>query len=208
VLAVDLQWMTLIERAFLPKNVMMQDQEPTGTGDAAPKISSRLAGLSRPREPEATRRWSWRRWGFILMILGFVGFLGWSYVVKPMQHNLRLRLSLTSFAILYEAFDRDHRRPPQNLDELETYVRSQSTGRLAHECKMARMALDMARDGRLNVVWDAWSPMWRSAWEYLACESKAALEGGYVLWINKNPELLSPSEFTSRNPRPVMTRSQ
>jgi hypothetical protein len=182
---------------------MIPDQEPPAVDETAATVRGRLAGLALPRDPVETGRWTWRRWGLVLFALTFVGFAGWWHLIRPVQQNLRLRLSLTNFALLYQAYHRDYGRSPKNLGDFEDFVRAQSSGRRARECEMARDAIEMARDGRLTVIWNAWYFWGGNSNEYLACESDIAQKGGLVVWTYSSVEYLSANDFARPNVRPI-----
>lgn len=107
-------------------------------------------------------------------------------------------MSLASFGRVYIAFQRQRLRSPRDIDELEAFVESQSTGQLAQECQTARIAMEMARDGRLKVIWNAIPTARYDALEYLACEPAALVDAGYVLWTNSTAERLDAMEFARR----------
>jgi hypothetical protein len=186
---------------------MIDDRRRSATNGQLSNPAPRLSGLAQSRAPLERPRSLWRRWALVAAIFAFVGFVGWWYIVRPVQQNIRLRLSLTSFALLYQAYQRDSGRSPQNIDDLEAYVKAQSAGRLANECRTARIALDLARDGRLQVIWNAW-PIWGGTAEYLACESKLATQGGLVVWTNSSTEYISAAEYALRPPTPIQTQGR
>lgn len=155
--------------------------------------------VSRPR---------WQRWLIVVVALAIVGFASWWHIVRPIRQNLRLRLSLTHFGLLYFSHQRDMGRSPRNIDELEAYIQSHACSRLPRECEMAQTALEMARDGRIYVVWDAWGQLYGSSQEYLAYESGTIRDAGLVLWTNCAVEQLTSTEFASPRVRPAMTYNQ
>lgn len=186
----------------------MTDDRPLPAADGpAPISASRLAGLAQPRASIDVARRSWPRWAAALLLIAFVGFPVWWHIVRPAQQNLHLRLSLASFGLLYAAYQQDYGRSPRNIDEFEEFVRSQSQGRRAKECEMARTAMEMARNGRLEVIWNAWR-IWGSSGEYLARESKTASQGGFVLWINGIAEYFSADAYMRRPPRAIQTQDK
>jgi hypothetical protein len=186
---------------------MMDDQPLSAADERLSNPAAHLAGLSQSRFPPEYIRPAWHRWAFLAAVVAFVGVLGWWYIVRPTRQNLQLRLSLSSFALLYQAYQRDAGRSPRNIDELEAYVKVQSAGRLANDCQTARLALDRARDGRLHVIWNAWQ-IWGGSNEYLACESKMMTEGGFVVWTSSRAEYFTAAEFARQRPMPMQMQGR
>lgn len=176
----------------------MNDELPPVSEASTAALIGRISGSSNTGEVvHARRRWLWRG-GWLLLFLSIFGIAGWRYLVQPVREGVRLRLSLASFGRLYNAFQQERLHSPRDIDELEAFVQSQSTGRLAQDCQTAQIALKMAREGRLKVIWNAIPTNWKNPGEYLACEPAALVDVGYVLWTNTSAERLDAMEFARR----------
>lgn len=178
----------------------MPADDPAAAGPSAP-----LPGNSSGPPPIELRTGLFRRGAILLIGLTLFGFVGWWYLLRPIQRNVNLRVSLAKFGLMYRRFQRENGRSPRDFDEFEAFLSVHAAGKFATETDLARPALEMARAGSLRVIWSAEPFLAGNSREFLAVEPKIGTDGGFILWKDMGVAWMSAGEYNLRPPIPIRT---